>query len=61
VAQAFYLNAADIWGPVRADWTTTLSQRFTSDQLDQALAFLRTVNAISGRHLERLRSATDLR
>ena len=55
VTAAFYANADEIWGPVRADWESTLSQRFTTEQLEQALAFLRTVNAISGRHLERLR------
>lgn len=59
VTPTFYTDADEIWGPVRADWETTLSNRFTTDQLDQALAFLGEVNAISRRHLERLRSVSD--
>jgi DNA-binding MarR family transcriptional regulator len=59
VTPAFYTDADEIWGPVRADWETTLSNRFTTEQLDQALAFLGAVNAISRRHLERLRSVSD--
>ncbi|MDT5340632.1 MAG: hypothetical protein QOD90_6137 [Mycobacterium sp.] len=61
VTPAFYTDAGEIWGPVRADWETTLSNRFTADQLDHALAFLGAVNAISRRHLERLRSVSDHR
>jgi DNA-binding MarR family transcriptional regulator len=59
VTPAFYTDADEIWGPVRADWETTLSHGFTAEQLDQALAFLRAVNAISRRHVERMRTVTD--
>lgn len=57
VTPEFYRQAGVVWGPVNADWEATLSQRFTVSQLQQALEFLKVVNEISARHLERLRAA----
>jgi DNA-binding MarR family transcriptional regulator len=55
VTRRFYANADRIWGPVKADWEATLAQRFTAEQLEQAIDFLRATNEISRRQLERLR------
>jgi DNA-binding MarR family transcriptional regulator len=54
VTPHFYANADRIWGPVRADWESTLSQRFTVAELERAIDFLRATNQIGRRHLERL-------
>ena len=56
VTPHFRRTAAEIWGPVNADWIATLTSRFTADQLTQALAFLHTVNEMSAVHLDRLRN-----
>ncbi|HEU5158034.1 MAG TPA: MarR family transcriptional regulator [Streptosporangiaceae bacterium] len=55
VTPRFYANAERIWGPMRADWDATLAERFTSEQLEQAIDFLRAANEIGRRQLERLR------
>ncbi|MGK2881017.1 MAG: hypothetical protein ACSLE6_09560 [Mycobacterium sp.] len=57
VTPDFYRQPDAIWGSVTADWESTLSRRFTVDQLKQAVLFLQAVNEMSTRHLERLRSA----
>jgi DNA-binding MarR family transcriptional regulator len=55
VTRRFYASAERIWGPVMADWETTLGNRFTAEQLEQAIEFLRLTNEIARRHVERLR------
>jgi DNA-binding MarR family transcriptional regulator len=55
VTPAFYRSTERIWGPVAADWYSTLSTRFTIDELEQITDFLRTTNDLTRRHIERLR------
>ena len=55
VTPAWYRRADRIWGPVAKDWASRLAGRFTAEELEQASAFLRTVNDLSSEHLERLR------
>jgi len=55
VTPRFYRSAERIWGPMAADWHTTLSERFTSNELERITAFLRATNEIGCRHLDRLR------
>jgi DNA-binding MarR family transcriptional regulator len=55
VTPHFYTNADRIWGPLMADWESTLGERFTAEQLERAIDFLRAINEIGLRHLERLR------
>jgi DNA-binding MarR family transcriptional regulator len=57
VTPAFYRSAERIWGPMAADWHSTLSRRFTTEELKQITAFLRVTNELGHRHLERLRKA----
>jgi hypothetical protein len=38
-----------------ADWHSTLSQRYTVEELERITDFLRATNAIAQRHLDRLR------
>jgi DNA-binding MarR family transcriptional regulator len=54
VTKAFYSRAEKIWGPVAAEWASSL-QRFSGEQLDRFHEFLRTTNEITRRHLDRLR------
>jgi DNA-binding MarR family transcriptional regulator len=54
VTPSFYTNAERIWGPVKADWESTLGERFTVEQLERAIDFLRVTNEIARRHMERL-------
>ncbi len=55
VTPAFYEQAERIWGAVAADWQSTLSQRFTAEELQRIMNFLRLTNQLGRRHLERLR------
>jgi DNA-binding MarR family transcriptional regulator len=57
VTQAFYRAAERIWGPVAADWHKTLSERFTSDEIELIIAFLRSAGELGRHHLERLRES----
>jgi len=59
VTQAFYRAAERIWGPMAADWHTSLAERFTSDELQLIIAFLRSSSELGRRHLDRLRSVPD--
>jgi DNA-binding MarR family transcriptional regulator len=59
VTPAFYRAAERIWGPVAADWQTTLAERFGSDELELIIAFLRSAAELGHRHLERLRTTDD--
>jgi DNA-binding MarR family transcriptional regulator len=55
VTKLFYAEANRIWGPLKADWESTLGERFTPEQLERAIDFLRTTNEIGRRHMQRLR------
>jgi DNA-binding MarR family transcriptional regulator len=55
VTPAFRNSAARIWGPMAADWHSTLSKQFTVEELDRIVDFLRTTTQIGRRQLERLR------
>jgi DNA-binding MarR family transcriptional regulator len=55
VTPSFYNQAERIWGPVAADWQSTLAKRFTTEELELITNFLRTTSQLGRRHLERLR------
>jgi DNA-binding MarR family transcriptional regulator len=55
VTPKFYARADKIWGPVAADWASRLGGRFTAEELERVIDFLRTTTELSGEHLERLR------
>jgi len=55
VTPKFYARADKIWGPVAADWASRLGRRFTAEELERAIEFLRTTTELSREHLERLR------
>lgn len=54
VTPAFYRSAERIWGPLAEEWRSALSKRFTLQELELIIGFLRTTNRIGGQHLERL-------
>jgi DNA-binding MarR family transcriptional regulator len=54
VTKTFYSRAERIWGPVAAEWASSLD-RFSGEQLESFQKFLRTTNEITRRHLDRLR------
>jgi DNA-binding MarR family transcriptional regulator len=54
VTKAFYSRADKIWGPVAAEWSSSL-ERFSGEQLESFQRFLHTTNEITRRHLDRLR------
>jgi DNA-binding MarR family transcriptional regulator len=51
----FYKRAQCIWGPIAADWHSTLAKRFTTEELERITDFLRMTNEVGRRHLDRLR------
>jgi DNA-binding MarR family transcriptional regulator len=55
VTRKFYARTERIWGPVAADWASRLSGRFTAEELERVIEFLRTTNELSREHIERLR------
>jgi DNA-binding MarR family transcriptional regulator len=55
VTPKFYARAEKIWGPMAADWESSLSRRFTSQQLEEIIEFLRTTNEVGRKHMERVR------
>ena len=57
VTPAFYARAEEVWAPLRREWDAALTSRFTSEQLDSVIEFLRATNAIARRHMDRLRDA----
>jgi DNA-binding MarR family transcriptional regulator len=57
VTPAFYTRAERIWGPMAADWHSTLSKRFTTKELQLITDFLRDTTEVGRRHLERLRTS----
>jgi DNA-binding MarR family transcriptional regulator len=54
VTPAFYRRAESIWGPMAADWHATLAGRFTTQQLRLIADFLRAINEVGSRQLNRL-------
>lgn len=56
VTPEFYARAGKIWGPLAADWESTLSSRFTADELEEVIEFLRATNELGRRHMERVRT-----
>jgi DNA-binding MarR family transcriptional regulator len=54
VTAAFYKRAERIWGPMAADWHSTLVRRFTTEELERITYFLRATNDVGRRHLDRL-------
>jgi DNA-binding MarR family transcriptional regulator len=55
VTPEFYKQAERIWGPVAAEWHSTLAKRFTAEELERITDFLRASNELSRRHMERIR------
>jgi DNA-binding MarR family transcriptional regulator len=55
VTPGFDRAAERIWGPLAADWISTLSNRFTMEELERITAFLRATNEVGRRHLDRIR------
>lgn len=55
VTPAFYEHADRIWGPMAADWQSTLGKRFTTEELQRIADFLRATVEIGRRQLDRLR------
>jgi DNA-binding MarR family transcriptional regulator len=60
VTPRFRSKAELIWGPLAADWLSTLSKRFTLEELERMTEFLRTTTEIGRRHLDRLRQLPRL-
>jgi DNA-binding MarR family transcriptional regulator len=57
VTGAFYKHADRIWGPMAADWQSTLGECFTAEELERIADFLRTTVEIGRRQLDRLGEA----
>jgi len=55
VTPAFYEAAAQIWGPMAAEWHAMLSRRYTTAELRQITQFLRATNELGRAHMHRLR------
>ena len=58
VTPRFHNRAHGIWGPMAADWQSTLGKRFTTDELERIVDFLRASVEIGRRQLERLRQTS---
>jgi DNA-binding MarR family transcriptional regulator len=54
VTDAFHTRAADIWGPVAAEWQAALAERFSAAELATIAAFLEQVEELGERHAARL-------
>lgn len=57
VTAEFYARAADIWGPLAAEWRESLAKRFTAAELERITEFLRLTNDVGRRHLDRIAGA----
>ncbi len=55
VTPAFYRQARRIWGPMAADWQTTLEKRFSTRELERIADFLHATVEVGRRQLDRLR------
>jgi DNA-binding MarR family transcriptional regulator len=58
VTSEFHARAAEIWGPLKRDWDAVLISRFSVQQLDTVIEFLRATNEVGRLHLERMRGHT---
>jgi DNA-binding MarR family transcriptional regulator len=56
VTPAFLESAERIWGPVAADWHSSLSNRFTIAELEKITEFLQATNDVGRRHMDRVRN-----
>jgi len=54
VTQKFYERADKIWGPMAKDWESRLTSRFTGEELERVIDFLRTTNEVGRKHMERV-------
>jgi DNA-binding MarR family transcriptional regulator len=54
VTPEFYARADKLWGPLKADWESTLAGRFSATELERIIEFLRATNEVGKRHLDRL-------
>jgi DNA-binding MarR family transcriptional regulator len=54
VTDVFYNRAERIWGPMAADWQSTLEEQFTAEELKRIAEFLRATAEIGRRQLGRL-------
>lgn len=54
VTPTFYDRAAEIWGPLHADWQRTMADEFTAAELERIATFLRLTSELGRRHTERL-------
>jgi DNA-binding MarR family transcriptional regulator len=54
VTPTFYARADRIWGPLAADWHSTLAARFTAKELQRIADFLQATNELSRRHAKRI-------
>ena len=57
VTAAFHDRAEQIWGPLARDWESTLTKRFSNEELEVIARFLRTTDELAQRHLDRLRAS----
>lgn len=55
VTAAFNKAAENIWGPMAADWHSTLAKRFSTHELERIIDFLRATIEVGHRHINRLR------
>jgi DNA-binding MarR family transcriptional regulator len=55
VTPKFYARADKIWGPMAAEWESSLSTGFTAEQLERVIEFLRATNEIGRKYHDRLR------
>ena len=55
VTPKFYARADKVWGPLAADWESSLSSGFTAEQLERVIEFLRATNEVGRKHMERVR------
>jgi len=59
VTPEFYARAAEIWGPLAAEWAQALDSKFTAAELTRIVDFLDLTVEIGGRHVERLGEAPE--
>jgi DNA-binding MarR family transcriptional regulator len=59
VTSEFYARADKIWGPLKADWESTLAGRFTAADLERVIEFLRATNDVGRRHLDRVAAGPE--
>ena len=55
VTPAFNKATQSIWGPMAADWHSTLAKQFSTHELERIIDFLRATIEVGRRHTNRLR------